>query len=114
MGGIGLEDISQYDPYKDDTQNKQNFPKLLHEGETPTLETADIYLSTEVLLPNEDQIAKGCVAVWGRDVNENALGRAHTNLVFNRRQYQVEVLGGEIIELTANIIAESMDAQYHD
>ena len=39
------------------------------------------------------------------------MGRAHTNLILDTRIYQVEFMGGEFTELTANVIAESMCAQ---
>ena len=39
------------------------------------------------------------------------MGRSHTNPILDTRMYQVEFAGGEVTELTANVIAESMNAQ---
>ena len=39
------------------------------------------------------------------------MGRAHTNPILNTRMYQVKFAGGEVTELTANIIAESTYTQ---
>ena len=37
--------------------------------------------------------------------------RTHTNPILHTRMYQVEFTGGEVTELSANVIAESMYAQ---
>ena len=39
------------------------------------------------------------------------MGRSHTNPIFDTRMYQVEFAGGEVTELTVNVIPESMYAQ---
>ena len=45
---------------------------------------------------------------WIHDSNGNVLGRAHANPILDIRLYQVEFAGGKAIELTTNVIAESM------
>ena len=45
------------------------------------------------------------------DSNGNVMGRAHANLILDTWTYQVEFTGGVGIELTVNVIAESMYAQ---
>ena len=46
-----------------------------------------------------------------RDTNGNVMSRSHTNQILDTRTYQVEFVGGEVTEITANVIAESVYAQ---
>ena len=46
-----------------------------------------------------------------QDANGNVMGRSHTNPILDTRTYQVEIAGGEVTELTTNMIAESMCSQ---
>ena len=45
---IGLENTPQYDPYEDETQNKQTFPQLEEELETMP-EVGDHYVGAEMM-----------------------------------------------------------------
>ena len=105
-----LVDTPQYDPYEDETQNEQTFPQLAEELE-PMPEVGDHYIGAEILLPRGDQMARGHVVARSRDANGNVMGRSHTNPILDTRTYQVEFTGGEVTELTTNVIAESMYAQ---
>ena len=107
---LGLEDTPQYDLYEDETQNEQTFPQLAEELE-PMPEVGDLYIGAEILLPRGDQMARGHVVARSRDANGNVMGRSHTIPILDTRMYQVEFAGGEVTELTANVIAESMYAQ---
>ena len=107
---LGLEDTPQNDPYEDETQKEQTFPQLAEELE-PMPEVGDHYIGAEMLLPRGDQMARGYVEARSRDANENVMGRSHTNPILDTRMYQVEFAGGEVTELTANVITESMYAQ---
>ena len=71
----------------------------------------DYYIGAEIRLPRGDQIARGHVVVRSRDANGNVIGRSHSNPILDTRMYQVEFAGGEVTELTVNVIAESMHAQ---
>ena len=53
----------------------------------------------------------GHVVMQKRDANRNAIEKVYANLTLDMRQYQVELTGDMITELTANVIAESMNAQ---
>ena len=93
-----------------------NFPKELDpdEGEIEiisTPESADQYISAEVMLPKGGTMTKGCVAKRIRDDSGNPVGRAHDNPILDTREYTVEFDDGDVSELTANLIAESMYAQ---
>ena len=60
---IGLESTPQYDPYEDETQNKQAFAQLAEELE-PIPEVGDHYIGEEILLPRGDERAKSQVVAW--------------------------------------------------
>ena len=107
---LGLEDTPQYDPYEDEAQNEQTFPQLAEELE-PMPEVGDHYIGAEILLPRGDQMARGHVVARSRDTNGNVMERSHTNSILDARMYQVEFTGGEVKELTTNVIAESMYTQ---
>ena len=47
-----LENTPQYDPYEDETQNKQMFPQLAEELELIP-EVGDHYIGAEILLPRD-------------------------------------------------------------
>ena len=56
-------------------------------------------------------MARGLVVVWSHNASGNVMGRVHTNLIMDTRMYQVEFVGGNVTELTTNVISESMYAQ---
>ena len=47
---LEIEDTPQYDPYENEAENKQTFPKLTDELK-PTLEVDDHYVGAKILLP---------------------------------------------------------------
>ena len=55
---------------------------------------------------------KGRVIERVRDSDGNELGREHHNPILDTRRYKVKFDDGDVTELTANVIAESMYAQY--
>ena len=85
------------------------FPQL---AEKPELmpEVGDYDIGAEILLPRGDQMARGHVVARSRDTKGDVMGRSHINLILDTRTYQVEFAGGEVTELTTNVIAESMCA----
>ena len=103
---VRLENTPQYDPYEDETQNKQSFPQLAEKLEHMS-EVGDHYIGPEIQLSRGDQMAKGHVVVRSQDANGNVMGRSHTNPILDMRTYQVEFAGGNVTELTTNVIAES-------
>ena len=54
---------------------------------------------------------RGHVVAQSCDVSGNILGRDHANHVLDTTLYQVEFTGGDITELTINVIAESLYIQ---
>ena len=107
---LEVEDMLQYDPYDEESGNAKTFPMLEEEPEvTPKL--GDQYVNAEILLPRGDKMARDQVVCLKHDANGNPIGRSNQNPILNTRLYEVEFLGGEMSELAANIISESMYVQ---
>ena len=54
---------------------------------------------------------RGRVVGRKRDADDNPIGRAHANPILDTRRYDVEFDDGQVNELMAKIIAESMYSQ---
>ena len=76
----------------------------------PTPELGDQYINADVLFPRGGSLARGRVIERKRDSDGNPIGRANANPILDSRHYNVEFEDGEVTELTANVIAESMYA----
>ena len=81
-----LEYFPKYDPYEDETQNKQSFPQLAEELELLP-EVGDHYEGAEILLHRGDKMARDCVVAWSHDASGNIMGRAHMNQILDTRTY---------------------------
>ena len=55
---------------------------------------------------------RGQAVARSHDANVNIMYRAHANCILDTRMNQVEFDGGEVTELTVNIIAESVYTQH--
>ena len=60
LGDLELENNPQYVPHEDETQNKQSFTQLAEELESKPV-VRDYYIGAEILLPRENQMARGHV-----------------------------------------------------
>ena len=69
------------------------------------LEVGGHYIGVDILISKSDQIARDHVVAWSHDAHENLIGRVHANLILNTR-----IARGKVMELTANVIEESMFA----
>jgi hypothetical protein len=56
-------------------------------------------------------MTKGHVTAQKKDADGNPKGRANPNPILNTREYTVTFDDGDVTDLTANLIAESMYAQ---
>jgi hypothetical protein len=56
-------------------------------------------------------MTKGCVTARKRDADGNPKGRANPNPILDTCEYMVTFEVGDVTDLTANLIAESMYAQ---
>ena len=57
---LGVEDMLQYNPHEDKSQNAKTFPILDKEPEV-TPELGDQYVNETILLPRGDKMARGQV-----------------------------------------------------
>ena len=64
-----------------------------------------------ILLSRGDEITRAQVVCWNHDTNGNPIGRSNKNPTLDTHLYEVEFPGGEMTELAANIIAESIYVQ---
>ena len=60
------------------------------------------------MLPHGGTLARGRVVRRKHDREGNPIGRANANPILDTRSYEVEFEDGDVSELTANTIAESM------
>ena len=84
---------------------------MLDEEPEVTLELGNQYVNKEILLPRGDKMARGQVICKKCDANGNPIGRSNQNPILDTQLYEVDFQGGEMTELAANVIAESLYAQ---
>ena len=116
---INLEDTPTYDMYEDANTTANNNEDGL-EGSPddelpineviPTPEANDNYVNASIVLPRGNGNARGTVVSRKRDADGNVVGRANDNPILDTREYHIKFDDGEVSELTANVIAESMYA----
>ena len=110
---LDVEDTPTFDRYEDDSEEGQ-MPEPQAEELEPTPEVGDNYVNTEVMLPRGDSMARGRVIRRKRNADGDLIGKSNTNPILDTREYEVEFANGEVTELAANIIAETMFAQCDD
>jgi len=110
--------IPDYLRYHDDDDDAltPHFDPIEPEAEMPeadafTHEEYDKYISAEVILPKGDQMVLGKVIARKRDINDNPIGVAHSNPIFDTRLYQVQFPEGHVEEYSANVIAQNIYSQ---
>ena len=123
---INLEDTPLYAMYEDDTidvevglagNTEYDEGPAMAIGlyrEVPTPEGNSNYLNALVMLPRGNSYARVKVIGRKRDADGNAVGRYNDNPILDTREYSVEFDDGEISELTANLISESIYAACDD
>ena len=77
---------------------------------TLTAEIGDNYFNMELMLPHGGTLARGRVTEHKRDHEGNVIGRYNANPILDTLEYEVKFEDGDVTELTANAIAESMYA----
>jgi hypothetical protein len=76
-----------------------------------TPEAHDNYVGVDLLFPKGGTMSRGRVTARKRDSDGNPTGRANDNPILDTREYTVTFDDGDVTELTANLIAESMYSQ---
>ncbi len=94
----------------DDAVDELPSPSLGIDGELPTPEADDNFVNASLMLPRGNVLARGTVIGRQRDARGNPIGNANTNPILDSCMYFVEFEDGDVCELTANVIAESMYA----
>ena len=98
---------SEYDHYDSDILDLN--PD--HGNIEVTPKYGDNYVGAEILLPRGGTMARGRMTNRKRDVDGNLKGIANANPILDTGEYVVTLDDGDLTELTANLIAESMYAQ---
>ncbi len=82
-----------------------------HEDHKVTPEAGDNYVGINLLFPKGRTMTRGPVTAQKRDADSNPKGRANSNPILDTREYTVIFDDGDVTNLTANLITESMYAQ---
>ena len=94
----------------DEADKEMPSPSLGIDVTLPTPEAGDNYVNASLMLPRGNSLVRGTVIGRKRDSRGDPIGNANANPIMDSRVYRVEFDDGDICELTANIIAESMYA----
>ncbi len=86
-------------------------PSLGVDVELPMPEAGDNYVNASLMLPHSNSLVRGTVIGQKRDARGNPIGNANANPIMDSRIYRIEFDNGNVCELTANVIAESVYAQ---
>jgi hypothetical protein len=81
------------------------------EADDFTTEDYDNYIPAEVLLPRGDDLVLGKGISRKRDADDNLIGIAHKNPIFDTRLCQVQFPEGQVEEFSTNIIAQNLYSQ---
>jgi len=116
INSIIIPDYLQYNDANDEEFETPHFEPVDKEAEMPEAdefshEEYDKYISAEVLLPKGDQLVLGKVVGRKRDANDNPIGVAYANPIFDTRLYQVQFPEGNVEEYSANVIAKNIYSQ---
>ena len=65
-----------------------------------------------LMLPRSGTLARGRVTECKCDHEGNFIGRSNTNTILDSLEYEVKFEDGDVTDLTANVIAESMYASH--
>jgi Reverse transcriptase (RNA-dependent DNA polymerase) len=102
----------EYEVYDDDEETKPNalpeIDKLVGSHEEYDPEGYNGYITAEVLLPKGDEFRVGTVKKRKADDNGTPIGKSHDNPILDTREYQVEFDDGDVLEYSANVIAENL------
>ena len=103
----------EYDAYEDDEAKPTVIPDVEEFVGTSDYdpEGYDGYISAQVLLPKGDEFRVGTVVRRRNDDNGNPIGRSNENPILDTREYEVEFGDGDVLEYSANVIAENLYSQ---
>ncbi len=76
-----------------------------------TPEVGNNYIGFDLLFPKGGTMTKGRITARKRDADGNPKGHANPNPILDTHKYTVTFNDGDVTDLTANLITESMYAQ---
>ena len=76
-----------------------------------TPEANDNYIGIDLLFPKGETMTRGGVTARKRDADGNPKGCANSNPILDTHEYTVTFDDGDVTNLTANLVAESIYAQ---
>ncbi len=100
----------EYDLFGD-IEDADSDPDPDHADLPVTPEVGDNYIGADLLFPKGGTMTKGHVMAQKRAAEGNPKGRANPNPILDTCEYTVTFDDGDVTDLTANLIAESMYAQ---
>ena len=100
----------EYEPFGD-IVNADSGLKPDQEDLEVTPKAHDNYVDIDLFIPKGGTMSRGHVTARKRDAYGNPKGRANDNPILDTREYTVTFEDGDVTELTANLIAESMYAE---
>ena len=89
-------------------EGSADFEPLPDPDPLPTPEASDNYVNANVMIPLGDSLSRGRVVEQNCDAEGNVMGRANDKPIRDTHQYVVKFDSGEVTELTAKVIAQSM------
>jgi hypothetical protein len=98
-----------FDEEEDDELQGPNESEVIDTSYDP--DVMDTYITAQVLLPCGDNMTVGKVIKRSVDDNVIPKGKAHSNPNLDSREYLVEFGDDEVLEYSANVIAENLYAQ---
>ena len=103
----------EYDAYEDDEAKPTVIPDVEEFVGTSDYDPEGYngYISAQVLLPKGDEFRVGTVVRRRNDDNGNPIGRSNENPILDTREYEVEFGDGDVLEYSANVIAENLYSQ---
>ena len=99
-----------YEIYEDADETKEAVPEVDDivgtSGYDP--ESYNSYITAQVLLPKGDEFKVGTVVKRRADENGNPMGLSNENPILDTRLYEVQFDDGDVLEYSANVIAENL------
>jgi hypothetical protein len=94
----------EYEAYEDDDKHHERMPDM--DNFDP--ETYDDYILAQVQLPRDDEHKLGTVIRRAKDGDDNPIGKQNRNSLLDTRIYEVELSDGQVLEYSANVVAENL------
>ena len=100
----------EYELYEDDNESHQH----QQDPDDFDIDAYDGYVTAQVSLPREEKLELGTVLRRKRDAEGKLIGHSHENPIMDSSIYDVVFSDGEVLEYSANVIAENLYSQVDD